>query len=265
MTIELGAHVGQTDPIAAARARGAQIAQIMLGDPQSWKGTQIPHAGGAEGLRAEAEAAGIGLYVHSPYVINVASTNNRIRIPSRKLLQQQVDAAASIGARGLVVHGGHVTAADDPMVGYENWYKAIDGLRLELPVLIENTAGGENAMARMLSGIEMLWAAIRHADGFESVGFCLDTCHAHASGEVLDDLANRVKAITGRIDLVHANDSRDAAGSGADRHANLGHGLADPEFIRQVIRDADAPVIIETKGDAAQHIADLNWIRAGLA
>ena len=46
------------------------------------------------------------------------------------------------------------------------------------------------------------------------VGFCLDTCHAHAGG---NDLAvvERVRAITGRIDLVHANDSRDAFDSGA--------------------------------------------------
>ena len=50
------------------------------------------------------------IYIHAPYVINVATSNNRIRIPSRKLLDQQLDAAASIGAKGLIVHGGHVTA-----------------------------------------------------------------------------------------------------------------------------------------------------------
>ena len=35
--------------------------------------------------------------------------------------------------------------------------------------------------------------------------------------------------ITGRIDLVHCNDSRDEFDSGADRHANFGHGRIDPE------------------------------------
>ena len=63
------------------------------------------------------EAAGVDLYVHAPYIINVATTNNRIRIPSRKLLQQHMDAAASIGAKGLIVHGGHVNASDDPRRG----------------------------------------------------------------------------------------------------------------------------------------------------
>ena len=114
------------------------------------------------------------------------------------------------------------------------------------------------------AGIELLWEAVSAASGAEDVGFCLDTCHAHASGEDLDDLVDRIQAITGRIDLVHVNDSRDAAGSGADRHANLGTGQADPEFIMQVIRDAAAPVIIETTGGVADHIADLDWIRTRL-
>ena len=47
--------------------------------------------------RAAAEAADVALYVHAPYVLNVATTNNRIRIPSRKLLQQTVDLAAEVG------------------------------------------------------------------------------------------------------------------------------------------------------------------------
>lgn len=262
--IELGAHVDQADPVAEAQARGATIAQQFLGDPQSWKAPRFDYPGGAPALKAAAEQAGIGLYVHSPYIVNVASTNNRIRIPSRKILQQQISAAAEIGARGVIVHGGHVTAEDDLIAGYVNWFKAVDGLRFDCPIFIENTAGGDNAMARTLAGIERLWEAISASDNIDQVGFCLDTCHAHASGEQLTDLVARVRSITGRIDLVHANDSRDAAGSGADRHANLGKGQADPEFLMQVIRDADAPVIIETKGGLDAQIADLNWIRTRL-
>ena len=61
--------------------------------------------------------------VHAPYVVNLASLNNRIRIPSRKIVVQHADGAAQVGAIGLVVHGGHVTAADDPAEGVENWRK----------------------------------------------------------------------------------------------------------------------------------------------
>ena len=166
--------------------------------------------------------------MHAPYVLNVATTNNRIRIPSRKLLQQHLDAAAEIGATGVIVHGGHVLKNDDPAVGFDNWRKCIEGLEMPVPLLIENTAGGDNAMARRLERIARLWDAVGAAR-VATVGFCLDTCHAHAGGVELVALVERVMAITGRIDLVHANDSRDAFDSGADRHANFGEGEIDPD------------------------------------
>src|SRR5512145_1203872 len=107
-TLRIGAHVNQEDPIGEALARGASLSQFFLGDPQGYKGPELRYDGGAEALRAAADEHGLDLYVHAPYIINVATTNNRIRIPSRKLLQQHMDAAASIGAKGLIVHGGHV-------------------------------------------------------------------------------------------------------------------------------------------------------------
>ncbi len=80
------------------------------------------------------------------------------------------------------------------------------------------------------------------------VGFCLDTCHAHAGGNALETVVDDVRRITGRIDLVHCNDSRDEFDSGADRHANLGAGRIDPDLLAAVVRDAGAPVVCETPG-----------------
>ena len=261
MSIALGAHVDQTDPITEATAREAAHVQFFLGDPQSYSGPELAYAGGAEQLRADAETAGIGLYVHAPYLINVATTNNRIRIPSRKLLQQHVDAAAAIGARGLIVHGGHVNKSDDPEKGFDNWRKAIEATDLKLPLLIENTAGGDNAMTRYLDRIARVWEAISQAEGFDMVGFCLDTCHAHAGGNPLETVVEDVRKITGRIDLVHCNDSRDDFDTGADRHAGLGAGKVDPDLLAAVVRDAGAPVVVETPGGAGEHRADFAWLR----
>ncbi len=260
MSIAIGAHVDQADPIAEAQAREMPHVQFFLGDPQGYQGPEFRYAGGADALRADAEAAGIGLYVHAPYVINVATTNNRIRIPSRKLLQQHVDAAASIGARGLIVHGGHVNKDDDPEKGFDNWRKAIEAVDLKLPLLIENTAGGDNAMTRYLDRIGRVWDAISSTEQFDLVGFCLDTCHAHAGGNALETVVDDVRAITGRIDLVHGNDSRDAFDSGADRHARLGQGKVDPDLLAAVVRSADAPVVLETPGGPEEHRADAAWL-----
>ncbi len=257
----IGAHVDQTDPIAEAKARGADLVQFFLGDPQGYKGPEIRYAGGPEGLRDDAAAAGIDLYVHAPYIVNVATTNNRIRIPSRKLLQQHVDAAAGIGAKGLIVHGGHVNKADDPEKGFDNWRKAVEATDFKLPILIENTAGGDNAMTRYLDRIAGVWEAISRAEGFDQVGFCLDTCHAHAGGNDLATVVDQVRAITGRIDLVHANDSRDDFDSGADRHTSLGAGRIDPDLLAAVVRDSGAPVVCETPGGPEEHRADFDWLR----
>lgn len=260
----IGGHVDQSDPVAEAAARTSDIAQFFLGDPQGWKQPTVAFPNGAEALASAAAEAGIGLYVHAPYVLNVATTNNRIRIPSRKLLQQTISAAAAIGARGVIVHGGHVLAQDDPEVGFDNWRKCVERTDLECPLLIENTAGGDNAMARKLDRLARLWEAVDQAGGGDAVGFCLDTCHFHAGGEELAAAVDQVTAITGGIDLVHLNDSRDAFASGRDRHANLGSGEIDPTDLVTVVRAAGAPVIVETPGGADGQAADIAWLRAQL-
>jgi deoxyribonuclease-4 len=232
----IGSHVNQADPLAIAAAEDADLVQIFLGDPQSWK--KPPPRDDIDELRASA----LPIYVHAPYLVNLASPNNRIRIPSRKILQNTCDAAAEIGARAVIVHGGHVTQDDEPGAGFQRWRKGLDQLETEVPVYLENTAGGDHAMARHFDTIAGLWDAI----GDKGIGFCLDTCHAWAAGEALIDAVDRIKAITGHIDLVHCNDSKDAAGSGADRHANIGTGTIDPELLVAIVSAAGAPVVCET-------------------
>ncbi|MFC5185931.1 deoxyribonuclease IV [Actinomadura harenae] len=257
--MRIGAHVDQTNPLDSARARNADVVQFFLGDPQGWKKPVIP-----EGA-ADLAGSGVDVFIHAPYVINVATSNNRIRIPSRKLLAQHLEGAASVGAKGLIVHGGHVLKDDDPETGFENWRKVFERLDdVPVPVLIENTAGGGNAMARKFDRIARLWEVLAGVPGLDSkIGFCLDTCHAHAGGEDLADAVDRIKAITGRIDLVHCNDSRDAFDSGADRHANLGGGTIDPELILGVVRAAGAPVVVETPSDG--QAADIAFLRDHLS
>jgi deoxyribonuclease-4 len=261
--VRIGGHFHVDNPLAEAAACGADAAQFFLGDPQGWKKPVIPGGDPAAVKETYAEA-GVDIYIHAPYVINVASANNRIRIPSRKLLQQHLEAAASIGARGLIVHGGHVTADTDPASGADNWRKAVERIERPLPLLIENTAGGNGAMARTLDAIARLWDAVGEAsgDGGE-IGFCLDTCHANSAGIDLAEAVDRIKAITGRIDLVHCNNSRDEFGSGADRHANLDSGTIDRAVLLDVVRAAGAPVICETPGSGLA--ADIAWLSDNLA
>jgi len=120
-------------------------------------------------------------------------------------------------------------------------------------------------MARGLDAIGRLWDAIAGFSGAENgnapIGFCLDTCHTYAGGDDLATMVDRVTAITGRIDLVHCNNSRDEFNSGRDRHAPIESGTIDPELLLEVVRAADAPVVSETPDPAA----DIRWLREHLA
>ena len=250
----IGAHVPSVHPLAEAAAVGAEVVQVFLSNPQSWR-KPSPRAD-AEELRASP----LPIYVHAPYLINVASPNNRVRIPSRNILADTLEAAAGVGAAGVVVHGGHVGDDEDPAVGIERWRKALEAVERRVPILVENTAGGGNAVLREIAWLGPLWEKVGHL----GVGVCLDTCHAWAAGEDLGTLVERVHAAVGRIDLVHCNDSRDPAGSRRDRHANLGRGEIPPDLMVAVVAAAGAPVVVETPDEEGAQAADIAWHRQRL-
>ncbi|MGH2768302.1 MAG: TIM barrel protein, partial [Actinomycetota bacterium] len=166
----IGAHVAGLDPLAEAAAAGAEVVQMFLGPPQSFaKPEPRPDA---ETLRT----GGIPIYVHAPYRLNVCHSSPRIRVPSRTTLAQSVDAAGEIGAAAVIVHAGY--CEDGPGQGPIRWWKVFEERAFPVRLLIENTAGGEHAVARSVEGLARLWERL---DGF-NVGFCFDTCHAHAAG-----------------------------------------------------------------------------------
>lgn len=247
----IGAHVSSKDPLTEAKARNADLVQIFIANPQSWK-KPVPRED-AEELKA----SGLPIYVHSPYVMNPVSPNNRIRIPSRKTMAQIAEAAEAVEAKGLIVHGGHVGDDEDIAVGFERWRKALETFESSVPILIENTAGGGHAVVRELDNYGPLWEEI----GEFNVGVCLDTCHAWAAGEDLATAVDRIVADTGKVDLVHCNDSRDPHDSRRDRHTNLGKGEIPEELIVRVVRAANAPVVVETPSDDDGQTLDIAWLR----
>ena len=160
-------------------------------------------------MPSELRASEIGIYVHAPYLINVCSPKPNVRHGSRKILTQTCEAAAAVGALAVIVHPGH--AEDGLEAGVGRWSRTLETLESEVPVYLENTAGGDHAVARRFDALARLWDEVAGADTDVEVGFCFDTCHAHAAGEELADAVERAIAITGGIDLLHVNDSRDPA------------------------------------------------------
>lgn len=249
----IGSHVDREKPLEGAQKRGADVIQIFLSPPQSWVSPKV------RGDEIVLRDSGIPVFVHAPYLANPSSLNPEVRSKTRSCLQEQTRVAASIGALGVVVHGGHPTGAGTVQDGINGWLEVLRGWTPECRILVENTAGGKAAVARKFDDFKRLLDAVRGSG--HDVGVCLDTCHAHAGGEHLRGCAERLLSFAGSIELVHLNDSKDAFDSGRDRHQNLGSGTCEVESLIEVVRTASTYTVVETPGDVDEQGRDIALVK----
>ncbi len=274
----IGAHAPTSGGLARGALRyagqvGAEVVQVFVSNPRGW----APSAGDPRDDHAFREGCAAGripAFVHAPYLINLGSPTEATRDRSVAALRQTFHRAGQIGAAGVVVHAGSA-------VGNARRDTALQQLReLLLPVLdavpdggprllVEPTAGGGQALASRVEDLTEWFAAV---DDHPRLGVCLDTCHAQAAGHDLASpggvrsmLNALVKAVgRGRLQLVHANDSRDACGSTRDRHAALGAGTIGTDPFGELFRHPatrGVPVVVETPGGADGHRRDLELLR----
>ncbi len=276
----IGVHVsvagGLNKAIGRAQNVGADVMQIFLANPRGW--AQPATDDDADRAFGNAAAgAGIEVFVHAPYLINLGA-------PSDQTLHNSIDALAFslrrahlVGAHGVVLHAGS-SVGQDPDSALEQVRSALlptlDAAPGDVPVLIEPTAGGGGALAHDAASLGRYLDAIGRD---ERVGVCLDTCHLHAAGHDLSSVDGFARALrsyrraagAGRIRLVHANDSRDPAGSRRDRHALIGHGTIGREPFGALFAEAatrTAAFVSESPDiDHANEIATLHALhRAAL-
>lgn len=204
---------------------------------------------------------GLPGYVHVPYLANVATADALLRTRSIDMVARSLRASALAGIRAVVVHpGSHLGRGFDAvrehvvLVLAEAWRDA--GARV--PLLLENMAGGGGQLGGRLEELAALVAALRDAD--VDAGVCLDFAHAHgagwdlarASGVARLERELRETGVMDHVRLVHANDSRAAAGSHRDLHANPGAGSIGARGLRalaQVRELARVPWILEVPGE----------------
>jgi len=279
----IGAHVpargSLTTAISEAHLRGAEAIQIFLGNPRAWAGPRVRPEDAAEFHEAW-EASGLGpLFVHAPYVLNVASPNPEFLLRSLELGRRLVAACEAIGADGLVVHAG----AGGPGEARDALERAAASLGTlvsaadRVDVAVELMAGTAGSVASTFPEAVRLFEAIEGAvagSGTASrLRLCLDTCHLFATGYALDepegvDACFEELGASGLAELltwVHANDARFPRGSRRDRHENLGDGRIGIEGFRAVLARrelAGAGVVLETPGDVERHRAEIELLRS---
>ena len=271
----VGSHVpvagGLLKGLAYADEIGAAVMQVFVSNPRGWALSAGDPAKDEE-FRATAARP---VFVHAPYLVNFGS-------PTEATLRKSVDAVAhslargaAIGARGVVVHAGSAVAGahrDDAIVQLrEHLMPLLEALPADGPrLLIEPTAGGGQALAATVQDLGPFFGAL---DDHEMLGVCLDTCHAFAAGhdlaapggmkKTLDALVRTVGR--GRLQLVHANDSKDPLGSLRDRHEAIGQGRIGKDPFVELFRHPatrGVAVLVETPGDAAAHRRDVELLCA---
>ena len=259
--MHIGAHVPARDPLTAADRLRLDVFQLHVSSPRTWQ-PPVPRTD-AEELRG----SGRVIVVHAPYLCNPASADPLVRERSAALLQATLDAAATVGAGGVVVHAGSAGvggAIDDAVT---RWCELLPRLHSTVPLWIENTASGTASVGRHLDGIARLFAALRELpSAVVRIGACLDTAHAFvgdaAAADKPGDWVERFVEATGGVDLVHVNDSAAPAGSGRDRHVNLGAGVMGLACLAEMVAAAGAPAaVIETPGEDERRAQDVEILR----
>jgi deoxyribonuclease-4 len=274
----VGAHVPSGGGLAKvglpyARRVGAEAIQIFLGNPRGWAAAPGSPEQDAAFREACAED-GVPVFLHAPYLINLASPVAATVERSVAALRHGFGRAAAVGARGVVLHSGsavdpaHRQAAEQQL--REHLLPLLDDLPEDGPLLlIEPTAGGGCPLAATVSELGPYFDLL---DRHPRLGVCLDTCHLLAAGQdvaapggmrtVLGSLVRTVGR--GRLQLVHANDSRDPLGSRRDRHQSIGAGTIGIEPFGELFRhpaSRGVPIVVETPGGEAGHAKDVALLK----
>jgi deoxyribonuclease-4 len=215
-----------------ANALCCSTVQIFSHNPRTWATKKISDEE-IERFREIKTALDIRpVFIHSSYLINLASPDEEIRKKSIGLLSHELRTAHLLRADYIVLHPGKAVGRDiKEAIG-----RASEALSLSyesaggrVGILLENTAGQKGDIS---STIPMLSDIIEKTPPGSVRGLCLDTCHAYAAGyditkmEGLERLKGELlKYISPlKVELIHLNDSKKGFASGVDRHEHIGEG-----------------------------------------
>lgn len=216
-------------------------------------------------------------YIHAPYYINFASTNEATRKASVRVIREELERGTLLGAKCLMTHLG--SAKDVPRdkalklvaAGIRAIMKGYGG---STEFLLEISAGAGNTIGNTFEELEYI---IENSDPFgklrasDRIGICIDSAHMFAGGydiktkEGFEAIIKNIKKTIGpeSIKVIHANDSKVGLGERKDRHDHIGDGKIGVEGFKNLIKAfPEVDFILETKPDkVAEDIKELKLIR----
>lgn len=240
-----------------ARELGCNTIQFFSHNPRAWRVGELQKESIARFGELRISYDIDPVFIHTSYLINLASASTDVRERSVLLLIREMDNADALNADYVVLHTGSASG-DDEEVGRG---RAVEALRAvcrvkswKAKLLLENTAGERGDIS---SGIGDLAEIIEKTDSLLIGGICLDTCHAFQAGYEISKkagvsaMAAEIERLFGcdRVKLIHLNDSKRAFNSRVDRHEHIGAGSIGEAGLERFINHPsfrNIPLVLET-------------------
>jgi len=260
---KIGAHVsvagGLYKAIENAKKIGAETIQIFGSSPRQWS-VKMPDNKEVLLFKEKLKNSNIGpLFIHAPYLVNIATPDDEIRKKSINNLIGQMKIAELISADGVIFHIG--TKKD--LSEKEALEKCSDAIKIILKkvpgkskLIIENNAGEGNKVGTTPREIGKIIKQVNSS----RMGACIDTAHSLGAGIIKDYTREKIKIFFDdweknigeeKISALHINDSKAPADSHRDRHENIGLGYIGLKGFKNLAKEKRAnklPWIIEVPG-----------------
>lgn len=272
----IGAHVSIAGGIDKAPARAGELEleafQIFTRSPQGGKAPELTPAL-VDSFHVECEKYAMKEWVvHTPYYINLANAQERIRNNSVRIIREELERASIIGARWVMTHiGSSKDVGHEKGLEYciEGVRKIMEGYTGSAGFLLEIAAGSGHVIGGTYGDLATIINAV-DAD----VNVCYDTQHGFAAGydmrteETWSACLDSFDALIGieKLKIAHCNDSIVGFGEQKDRHEHIGEGEIGLDGFRAWFNDprsADLNLYLETKHDdlISQDINHLKSLR----
>lgn len=198
---------------------------------------------------------------HTPYSTSITPSKDKHDLTIASLLND-LEITDACGSIGVVVHYGSQISKIDPLASYHLMIDILNSVLSQWNgsslILIENNAGTKGALGTTIEELVQIRNLCEYP---EKLGFCLDTCHAYASGlwngENTEELIEKGEGLGywEHLKAIHLNNSKYSTGSKKDRHANIfnsSNGYINAEQLEQLVKSpvlAGIPLILETPDD----------------
>ena len=179
---------GMTNALHEAERLSMETVQVFTKNQQQWKVKPLEADAVADWTGEIKRLGWQGRTVsHASYLINLASPDDELWAKSVDLMAVEIERCETLGIQFLVHHPGAYTTST-PARGLGRIAKAYTRLLkrtrgYQTILCLEDTVGSGSNLGRTFEELADLRARILDKSPEpDRVGYCFDTCHAHAGG-----------------------------------------------------------------------------------